>query len=411
MRSFKLLTIICVLALAACSQEKNDSVIGTAQYNLTEIPNLLDRSPAIQNGKEWETVQNLYGKNRDNLAIGKESNKARLDLAQLFMNEARVTGEHGHYYPAALKMLDETIDSEPGDKDVLFRALAAKASVQLSLHTFSEALATAKQAVAINPYNAQIYGALVDANVELGHYEEAVKMSDKMISIRPDLRSYARVSYLREIYGDIAGSIEAMELAASAGYPGYEQTAWAQLTLGNLYANYGFSDKAEKTYQLVLEQRPNYPFAIAALAELEMKKENYKETERLLKEACAIIPEVGYYEQLAHLYKETGRTEEMKTLVDEIFVMLADDEASGHVMNLEYAAIYTDLLTDYDKALEYVMKEYQKRPENIDVNRALAKIFHLKGDKEKAAEYLVVASRTNAQYPELMALKGDLASL
>lgn len=52
------------------------------------------------------------------------------------------------------------------------------------------------------------------------------------MSIRPDLRSYSRISYLREIYGDLDGAIEAMKLAVTAGYPGYEQTAWARLTLG-----------------------------------------------------------------------------------------------------------------------------------------------------------------------------------
>lgn len=411
MRSIILLVITIVLGLSSCSQNEQATDSKSAQYDLTQIPELLDRNPAIQNGKEWETVQNLYGKNRDNLLKGKESNNARLDLAQLYMNEARVTGEHGYYYPAAQKMLNDIIDLNPNDKDVLFRALAAKASVQLSLHNFADALATAKKAVAINPYNAQIYGALVDAYVELGNYEDAVKMSDKMISIRPDLRSYARVSYLREIYGDVKGSIEAMELAVSAGYPGYEQTSWAQLTLGHLYANYGYEDKAEKIYQLALEQRPNYPFAIAAQAELEMDNGNYEAAEQLLKAACDIIPEVGFYEQLAHIYKAKGKKEEMKKLTEEIFIMLADDEASGHVMNLEYAAIYTDLLENYDKALEYVMKEYEQRPENIDVNRAIAKIYHLKGDKEKASEYLAVACRTNSRYPELMELKGELASL
>lgn len=411
MRTIKLLVIIFVFSIVACSQQDQTTNQSVSQYDLNEVPELMDRNTALQNGKEWETVQNIYGKNRNNLIQGKEMNKARIDLAQLYINEARVTGEHGHYYPAALKMLNEILESEKEDQDLLFRALSAKAGVQLSLHTFAEGLETAEKAVALNPYNAQIYGALVDANVELGNYEQAVLMADKMISIRPDLRSYARVSYLREIHGDVKGAIEAMELAVSAGYPGYEQTSWAQLTLGNLYSNYGYKEKAKKAYQLALEQRPDYPFAIAALAELELEKENYEAAEKLLKEACDIIPEVGFYEQLAHLYKATGKNEKVDTLTKEIFEMLADDEASGHVMNLEYAAIYIDLLGDYDKALEYTMREYNQRPDNIDVNQVLAKIYHLKGDSELAAKHLAAASKTNAQYPDLMELKGELASL
>lgn len=60
-------------------------------------------------------------------------------------------------------------------------------------------------AIILNPYNADIYGALVDANVELGNYKEAVAMCDKMLSIRPDLRSSSRASYIRQIFGDNNG--------------------------------------------------------------------------------------------------------------------------------------------------------------------------------------------------------------
>jgi hypothetical protein len=39
----------------------------------------------------------------------------------------------------------------------------------------------------------------VDGNVEMGNYDSAVAFADKMVALRPDLTSYSRVSYLREI--------------------------------------------------------------------------------------------------------------------------------------------------------------------------------------------------------------------
>ena len=144
----------------------------------------------------------------------------KIKLAEVFINEARITGEHGHYYPAALQMLNSILDKPSENDDITFRALSHKAGVLLSLHQFAEALEVGQKAVTLNPYNAHIHGVLVDAYVELGEYEAAVKMADKMVSIRPDLRSYARVSYLREIHGDVDGAIAAMKLAVSAGYPG-----------------------------------------------------------------------------------------------------------------------------------------------------------------------------------------------
>jgi hypothetical protein len=56
-----------------------------------------------------------------------------------------------------------------------------------------------------------------------------------MMAIRPDLRSYSRVSYLREIFGDIPGAREAMLMAIQAGYPGQEETASTHLCR-NAYA-------------------------------------------------------------------------------------------------------------------------------------------------------------------------------
>ncbi|HEX2396115.1 MAG TPA: hypothetical protein VHI78_12270, partial [Bacteroidales bacterium] len=141
-----------------------------------ELPGLLKRKTGSGSDEEnkrfiakWTILTNTL---KENPAIF----KARLELAELYMAEARITGEHPYYYPAALKMINSVINMDPKDRNILFSALSLKASVQLSLHQFTEGMKTAKQALAINPYNSAIYGVLVDANVELGDYDEAVKM-------------------------------------------------------------------------------------------------------------------------------------------------------------------------------------------------------------------------------------------
>ena len=409
MKSINSLFILALLVLLITNcqqapQPKEDQKTAAA----VEVPNLLDRNEVLRNGKEWETVQNQYVGLRN--AIQKENEaEARIKMAHLFINEARVTGEHGHYYPAALTTLSE-IPADHPDKDIRFRKLATRASVELSLHDFQQALETAEAAVKLNPYNAQIYGALVDANVELGRYKAAVAMADKMVSIRPDMRSYARVAYLREIHGQVEGAFEAMQLAVEAGYPGYEATAWARLTLGEMYERYGKTDAARQTYQQILAERPDYPFAIAALANLEAEAGHYEKAEQLLKEACTAIPEFGFYEQLAEIYKSTGREADYQQTMDELWVMLQKDTDSGHDMSLEYANLYSDLAEDHQKALTYALGEYEKRPANIDVNRVLAKIYTRMGNAQKAGLHLEKAKATQAQYPELKALTQQLAS-
>lgn len=373
------------------------------------FPELLPRNPALGSVEEQTNMLEIYADLTRKIQQDPVDYRARIQLAQLFMLEARVTGEHGHYYPAALSVLDELMALNP-PKDAQFGALSLKASVYLSLHQFDKAKKLAEEAVTLNNYNALIYGSLVDANVELGDYETAVKMADKMVSIRPDLRSYSRVSYLRELHGDMEGAIEAMKMAVEAGFPGYEETAWCKLTLGELYEQQGNLKAAREVYEQILQDRPKYPFAIAAIANIDAQEGLLEAAENRLKQAIAIIPEFSFYEQLAEIYQETERAEEAEETIQTILEMLADDEAHGHKMGMEYANLYLNLIGDPQKALEYAKKEYTLRPDNIEVNKLLAEIYLEMGETKMAKAHLIVANKTGSKSPQLMRLNQQLNS-
>jgi len=394
MRNLNLLLGVLVIVLAclltSCIESRESkSQVDAVGSGAVKVGKLLPRGEAIQYGKEWDYVQNTYAETAGVIAKKPEDSKAKIQLAQLFVKEARVTGEHGHYYPAALELLDHTIENVADDKDMLFLAMTYKAGVLLSLHEFEKALEVGNKAALLNPANAQIHGVLVDANVELGRYEKAVTLLDRMLQIKPDIRSYSRASYLREIHGDVDGSIAAMTMAIKAGYPGYEETAWAMLTLGDIYQQYGKFAEATKVYDQILAIRPNYPFALEGKAQVMIAQGEDKIAEIVLKQAIDIIPEVGYYMTLAELYKSQNRIDEVGVLVDEIMLMLEDDTASGHNMNMEYAEVYIELAEDTDKALQYAEKEYAKRPMNIDVNRLMAKALIAAGEHQKAERYII----------------------
>lgn len=373
-------------------------------------PQLLERPVGLGSDEEQQWVSQTYSDLNNQLALDPMKIKPRLRLAELFMMEARVTGEHGHYYPAALKVLNEALAHEPTD-DERFLALSLQASVKLSLHEFSQALEIAKEAVALNPYNAQIYGAMVDAYVELGEYDKAVEMSDKMISIRPDLRSYSRVSYLREIHGQTEGAIEAMEMAVKSAYPGAEDWAWAMLTLGKLYENYESVDAAREVYSAILEVRKDYPFALAALGSLERKAYNLPAAREWLDKATALIPEVSFYEEIARLQLAHDEAEAAQQTIAEILEMLADDEAHGHKMGTAYAAVYLDLLNQPAKALAYAQEELDARPENIEVNLLMARVQQALGNKDLAKNHLIKAQKTGSRSPEIAQLAQELQLL
>ncbi|MBK8621239.1 MAG: tetratricopeptide repeat protein [Saprospiraceae bacterium] len=398
------LSLVILFPLTSCEDGKPQQ----DQTTSFDIPELLPRNEKLQYGKEWDDVMNQYQKLKLTIQKNTEDHASIIKMAHLFIREARITGEHGHYYPAALSMTEKILQSKTKINNTEFLALVTKAGVLLSLHEFNKALETGQKALLLNADNAQIYGVMTDCYVELGMYDKAVEMADKMISIKPDLRSYARISYLREIHGQIPEAIQAMKMAVEAGIPGYEDTAWAMFTLAELLERYGETEKAKLLYEEILAARPEYPFAISALGALQLKNKNLNEAESTTLQAIQVIPEVGFYTQLAEIYKKQGKKESMDTVVKDVFQMLKDDEKSGHNMNLEYAHIYLDLLEDPDNALVFAQKEYEKRPNNIDVNRLLARIYKAKSNDEMVRKYITLAKSTNSRHPELNVLTSSI---
>ena len=192
---------------------------------------LLERKGALANSDEWKKAK----RSSDSLlALIKDNptdSKSQLRLAQLYIQEARVTGNYAYYDIAAMKYIQDVLDLDSLD----FTGLVFKSLIYMSQHHFADGLDIAHKAQQVNPYNAYVYGLLVDGNVEMGNYDTAVYYADKMVSIRPDLTSYSRVSYLREIFGDYDGAIKAMQMATESGGAGDENTEWTRYQLANLY--------------------------------------------------------------------------------------------------------------------------------------------------------------------------------
>jgi len=394
--------VLTLCALTGCSELRSKAPDPGKSW---EIAALLPRTPKLGSRAEQTYVMDSYRTLTTAITRHPKQWKAYLQLAQLFMMEARITGEHGHYYPAALALLDQVAD-QAKTQDYQFQAAFLKASVLLSLHQFEEARVYGQKALQVNEHHALTYGTLVDAHVELGAYEEARRLADQMAAIRPDLRSYARISYLRELYGEVEGAAQAMEMAIDAGIPGQEDIAWCRLTLGNLHLNYGNLTAAKNQYLQALAERPNYPFALAGLAAIEAQQGNRSRAMALLDSACTLIPEVGFYIQQARLLKESGNKEELYRHVQDILAMLADDEAHGHSMDLEYAQVHLCLTENWEAAMKYVQKAYQERPNNIQVNHLLATLYHLLGDEEKALNHAQKSLRTGIRDPEYLGLIG-----
>jgi tetratricopeptide (TPR) repeat protein len=128
-----------------------------------------------------------------------------------------------------------------------------------------------------------------------------------MVNLKPNLASYARVSYVRELHGDLAGAVEAMRLAVSAGGAAPENVAYVQTLLGNLELERGRIGKAESGYRAALASFPNYTAAEAGLARVHAARGELGDSIRRHRAVVARLPLPEYVVALAETELAAGR--------------------------------------------------------------------------------------------------------
>jgi tetratricopeptide (TPR) repeat protein len=369
-----------------------------------KIYTLLPRKGALANSDEWKQAKHssdsLLALIKDNAT----DSKSQLRLAALYIQEARVTGNYAYYDVAAMKYINDVLNLD----SLEFTGLVFKSLIYMSQHHFADGLAVAHKAQQVNPYNAYVYGLLVDGNVEMGNYDTAVYYADRMVSVRPDLTSYSRVSYLREIFGDYSGAIKAMQMAVDAGGAGDEHTEWSRYQLANLYQKTGDYNKADTLYQLSLTVRPDYAYALAGLAQIAVAQKDYTKAINLYNKADSVVDDYSIKEELVNAYQLSGQQQKADALSKQVIDELnANAQAAianqnlGHYADKELAYAYLKI-KDNDKALEHAMLEYNRRPNNIDVNETVAWVYYCRGDYAKAVPYINVAMRTHSKNPVLL---------
>ncbi|RTL59279.1 MAG: tetratricopeptide repeat protein [Sphingobacteriales bacterium] len=371
------------------------------QKEKTVLFELKKRNGSLANSDEWHLVQKKADEFKKALSTDPTDTKALIGMASLFIQEARITGDYMYYDKAAMNYTNRVLSIDSSN----FEAMCFKSMLYLSQHHFADGLNWAQKAQQKNPYSAFIYGMLVDGNVEMGNYDAAVNSADSMISMRPDIRSYSRVSYLREIYDDYKGAIDAMKMAVDAGAPGDESTEWARVQLGHLYEQAGDIANAEMNYTIAINNRPSYAYAMAGMARIAAAKKDFTKAVDLYKQASALVNDYSIKEELVELYIQQNEKEKAAVLNKEIIDRLSSDAASannndaiGHYADRELAYAYLND-NNIDKALEHALLEYNRRPGNIDVNEMLAWVYYKKGDYSKATEYMKVAMKTNSKNP------------
>jgi tetratricopeptide (TPR) repeat protein len=299
-------------------------------------------------------------------------------LALGYLQQARQTGDPA-FYGRAEASLRRAQAASPDHPDVLI----GLGTLALARHDFAAALDLGQRAIARAPYRAAAHGVAVDALVELGRYDEAASVLQRMLDLRPDQASYSRASYLRELHGDLAGAVEAMELAVDSGSLGAESTEWARVHLGHLHFARGDLEAAESTYQQTLAYLPGYAHATAGLARVAAARGDHAAAIRLYRAATASVPFPEYLVQLADVYRAVGQIDPAEQQEGLVRAMQRLQAASGVDTDLEAAVLDADRGVDVERAVDRLRAQARQRY-SVPVADALAWALHARGDCHEA---------------------------
>ncbi len=165
----------------------------------------------------------------------------------------------------------------------------------------------AKEARRLHPRSFAPYSVLADAQVELGNYGAAERVLQQMVDFKPTVSSYARVSYFRELNGDLAGAIEAIKLAAAAG-SGSDQFSYLQALIGKLEFDRGSYGAAEQAYRVALHADSRNAAAIGGLRAVAVAEGDNATALRHYREAAQASPISDYPQAIADIRAAAGRS-------------------------------------------------------------------------------------------------------
>ncbi len=367
-----------------------------------------------------------------------KSPDAPLGYTMLALSYIKLARESGDFSlnSKAESAVNRALELEPEN------AIAKKlqASLLLTFHRFSEALEATTELHQQYPQDSFVYGALTDANVELGNYEEAVKNVQKMVDLKPNMESYARVSHVRSLYGDTDGAIEAMGTAAKSADPAdKEARAWCRVYLGNEYFKAGQYNNAELAYDLALRIFPEYHLALAGKGQTRMAVGDYENAIKFLTQSQERVPMTETVIMLGDLYKKTGNTDKANQQYE-----LAQfiEQKLGNIDMRRLALLWADQNIKLDEALAIAEKEHAARKDIFtadiyawclykkgnfqEAQKAIQDAMRLKtkdarifyhagmiekelGNKQNAIDYLKKSLNTNPSFDILQAEKAKAA--
>ncbi|HET7483362.1 MAG TPA: hypothetical protein VFK89_10920 [Actinomycetota bacterium] len=326
-----------------------------------------------------ESLQERLRRHRD------PAGESQLGLA--YLQKGRL-GADPSYFPKAGRLFRLSLRGDPSNVDALIgRGLLANAR-----HRFAEGLRWGHEAAMVSPYSADALGVVVDSLVELGRYRAATGELQHMVDLKPNLASFARISYLRELEGDGDGAIQAMHLALRATQETGEDHAWVLCQLGDLYYAHGRYAQAKEEYRAGHAAAPDYYVPLVGLAKFAAAEGRLGDAVRKMRRVVAVYPSAVNVILLGDLYSRLGNDEQADAQYALVEAQRRLAEANGVVTDVELTVFYADHHRRIGRTVALARAQYDAR-DSIRTADALAWALYSAGRYHEAITYARRAAR------------------
>jgi tetratricopeptide (TPR) repeat protein len=222
-----------------------------------------------------------------------------------YVQQAKVTVNPA-YYPKATGALATSLRLHRAGNYV---AMAGEAALHAAEHRFRAARRWAQRGLRINPDNATLYGALDDADTQLGHYGPAFAAVRRMNALQPGIPSFTRAEYVYELRGDIGSAQRILHTAlAQADQPSDE--AFIDYYLGELAFNSGRFAAALRDNVAGLTADPTYYALLEGKAKAEAALGRDAAAVRDYLTVVSDVPQPEYVVEAGELLQSLGQTQQ-----------------------------------------------------------------------------------------------------
>ncbi len=301
-------------------------------------------------------------------------------LAMALTRRARETSDPS-YYDQAGEVLKDSFRLASDN----FEARRIETWIALGKHEFSSALELARALSKSRPDDVLAYALLTDACVETGNYEEAEKAAQWALDMRPgEISGLTRAAYLRELFGDIQGSVDLMQSAYNKTAPSeVEDRAWILTQFAHLQLLSGKPQVAELALADALKLFPGYHYALGNMVKVRIAQKRYEEAVTVAREFVQAAPHPENLFVLGVTLEHAGKTEEAKlAFADFETKALAESEGTDNA-NRELVFYYINHASKPMEALRIARSELARR-QDVFTREAYAWALQANGEVKEA---------------------------